>query len=391
MNCTQKLYDISPYATEFRAEVLSCTAVDGSFAVVLDKTLFFPEEGGQSCDVGTLSSAAVRHVSIADGVITHICSQALSGEVGGKIDFARRFRNMQSHSAEHIVSGLIHSRFSYQNVGFHLGADVVTMDYDGYLDENDLRTVETEANRIVYGNKPITAYYPSREELSRLDYRSKKPIDGDVRIVSIPDCDICACCAPHVASTGEIGSIKLLYAERYKGGCRVYMLAGSDAARDYAAKNDILYRLGARLSVPPEQVCDAVERTRSENESLRIEKALLTRNLCAALAAGVPLDAPFYLRLFAADEFPSASLKQLAEAIRARCPDGALFVSLADDTEPNRYQFLLFSSDKRFADVFASFKSTFTVKGGGRPPYYQGTVIAERAQIEAFFERFFTA
>ncbi len=398
MNSTQKLYDASPYATEFRATVLSCAAVNDGFAVILDKTLFFPEEGGQSCDIGTLGGADVRCVSNSDGIITHICSQALSGEVDGKIDFKRRFRNMQNHSAEHIVSGLVHSHFSYQNVGFHLGDDIVTMDYDGFLDESSLRAIEIEANRIVYRNLPITAYYPSHEELSRLDYRSKKTIDGDVRIVSIPDCDVCACCAPHVAMTGEIGSIKLLYAERYKGGCRVYLLAGSDAERDYADKNALLYRLGELLSVPPLCVNEAVERLLSESKTLHIENSLLVRKLCSAFAVVIPFGSRSYVRFFSPDEMPPQALKTLAETAHDRCKTAVFFCEILPDgsddrkqKEMSKYQFLLYSSDSTSCDLFAAFKSAFPVKGGGRPPYYQGTVIAERAQIEAFFERFLTA
>lgn len=393
MICTQKLYDTLPYATEFRATVLSCEPTDSGFAVVLDQTLFFPEEGGQCCDVGTLGGAAVRHVSIDGGVITHICAYPLADEVTGTIDFSRRFRNMQNHSAEHIVSGIVNRRFSYQNVGFHLGADVVTMDYDGFLNEEQLSTIEAEANRIVWKNLPILADYPSREVLETLEYRSKKPIDGAVRIVTIPDCDVCACCAPHVAHTGEIGMIKLLYAERYKGGCRVYLLAGSDAVRDYSEKSAVLYRLGAALSVPPIKVPEALERLLAENDALRVENSKRTHALCAAIVSALPTDRSLWCRIFSSDEFPPHALKALAETAQARCRVAALFCEVGDEvptssgnSSTRRYQFLLYSSDSHLNEVFSEFKSAFAVKGGGRSPCYQGTVIAERGQIEEFFE-----
>ena len=248
---TEKLYDLDAYTTEFTGKVLSCEKSDaGKFAVVLDKTLFFPEEGGQSPDKGVLGGANVLDVQIKDEVITHFTDAPLNEgeEVSGQIDWTHRFSNMQQHSGEHIFSGLVHSRYGYDNVGFHLSDNIVTMDYNGKLTLEQARELEFEANRAIVANLPIKCYYPSSDELAALDYRSKKELTGAVRIVTIPGIDTCACCAPHVRLTGEIGFFKVQSLQKYKGGVRISALCGFRALAEINAKEDVIAEVSDILS-----------------------------------------------------------------------------------------------------------------------------------------------
>ena len=220
---TKKLYDDNAYATTFDAAI---TAVEkdedeGFVWLTLDGTLFFPEEGGQSPDRGTINGLAVTDVQIKNDVIRHKVDMGCArgegdgcepggGETGfsvgatvhGIIDWEYRYRNMQMHTGEHIFSGLVHSIFGYDNVGFHLSDRTATMDYNGKLSELQLNELEERANRVITDNREVNAWYASEEELARMSYRSKKAIDGAVRLVEVDGVDLCACCAPHVRTTG---------------------------------------------------------------------------------------------------------------------------------------------------------------------------------------------
>ena len=239
MDKTIKLYDSHPYDSSFTAHVISCSEMkNGLYDLILDATLFFPEEGGQHADEGTLSysdrenhtllTATVSAVSIQDDIIHHESASLIpvGAEVTGTINFEKRYSNMQNHSGEHILSGLVHSLYGFNNVGFHLSDSEVTADYDGVLTEEDAYRLELEVNRAIQASIPIDCRYPDNQELAALDYRSKKELSGPVRIVTIPGFDICACCAPHVRSTSEIGLFKILSVTSYKGGVRISMLRG---------------------------------------------------------------------------------------------------------------------------------------------------------------------
>ena len=243
---TKKLYYEDSHRKEFKATVLSCeerlTAKgkkDG-YAVVLDQTAFFPEGGGQFGDRGWIDDVEVYDTHEKGGIILHYTKMPVEAgtTVTGKLDFAERFSRMQEHSGEHIVSGIVHRLHGYDNVGFHLGSENTTLDFNGELSEEQLLEVERLANEAVFADLPVQISYPSREELKTLDYRSKIEIEGQVRLVEIPGVDICACCAPHVTHTGEIGMIKFIACDRHRGGCRVTMLAGIRALKDYQEKQD---------------------------------------------------------------------------------------------------------------------------------------------------------
>ena len=258
---TEKLYYLDSHKKEFDAAVAACEAKEKGYAVVLNRTAFFPEGGGQYADTGMLGDAYVSDVQEKEDVIYHMTNRPFSvGEtVHGNIDWDKRFESMQQHTGEHIISGLVHERFGYNNVGFHLGADYCTMDFDGPITKQALKEIELEANKIVYQNLDVEVLYPSKEELGDMEYRSKIEIKGQVRIVRIPGVDTCACCAPHVKKTGEIGNIKLVNMVNYKGGERIYMLCGFRALFDHREKEESVRAISALLCAKDGEIAGAVE------------------------------------------------------------------------------------------------------------------------------------
>ena len=268
---TKKLYDLDSHRRDFSATVLRCDADGERYAVVLDQTLFFPEGGGQPADTGVLGGARVLGVQITPEAIVHYTDAPLTpgAQVRGEIDWPQRFRRMQGHSGEHIISGLIHSEYGFDNVGFHLGEDTITMDYNGELTWPQLMHIEQLANEAVYRNVPIRTEYPSPARLAQMTYRSKLDLTEDVRIVTVEGYDVCACCAPHVSCTGEIGAIKFTSVMRHRGGIRVTILCGSDAETDYREKSAQIAALSAQLSVRQSDVVPAVQRLLDEIQQPR--------------------------------------------------------------------------------------------------------------------------
>ncbi|MBO4284392.1 MAG: alanyl-tRNA editing protein, partial [Clostridia bacterium] len=248
---TEKLYETDGSLFTFSATVLSCERAGDGYAVKLDRTAFFPGGGGQECDVGSLGGIPVSGASTSDGEVIHRTAAPLpvGSVVEGVVDAFVRFPRMQCHTAEHIVSGLIHARYGYDNVGFHLGCDEVTMDFNGELTREQLDEIEDLANRVVYSDVPVTVSFPSPEELPRLSYRSKLDLTENVRLVTVEGVDVCACCAPHVEKTGEIGLVRLLGFIRYKGGVRIRLVAGERALADYRARCRASQEISEMLSV----------------------------------------------------------------------------------------------------------------------------------------------
>lgn len=268
-NLMRKLFYEDITITDFTATVLSCEPAEGDklYKVLLDATAFFPEEGGQSADKGTLNGFPVCDVQIKNDCIYHYVEKPLEAgtTVSGHVDWEQRFDFMQQHSGEHIISGLVHKHFGYNNVGFHLSVNEVTLDFNGELTNEQLLAIEKEANQVVFQNLPIQISYPSKEELTDLAYRSKIEIEGQVRIVTIPGVDVCACCAPHVSHTGSIGLIKIINAQSHRGGVRLNILCGNRALADYNAKQDSVSAISVLLSAKQNLVSDAVNRLKEEN------------------------------------------------------------------------------------------------------------------------------
>ena len=224
---TEKIYEQNAFVIKFEARVLSCAKGKKGFDVVLDRTAFYPEGGGQPYDTGRIEGkdfqtlAKVLEVHQRDGEIIHTCNHPIEPgtQITGVLDWDRRFDLMQQHSGEHIVSGLAHSLWGCENVGFHMGTEAVTIDFDRPLTEQQFAALERTANWHIWEvNLPVEITYPSPEELAHIHYRSKKELAGRVRIVEFPGADCCACCGTHVTYPAQVGLIKLLSMQKFRDG-----------------------------------------------------------------------------------------------------------------------------------------------------------------------------
>ena len=377
---TEKLYDKDAYLKEFTATVTgSFKEENGLFKIVLDKTAFFPEEGGQTPDKGTINDIDVLDVQIKEGVICHYLSMDIpvGTEVKGVIDWEHRYTNMQMHSGEHIFSGLVHREFGYDNVGFHLSDNTATMDYNGKLTKEDILRLEMLANRVIWENRKITASFPSSEELEKLDYRSKGPVNGPVRIVKIEGVDLCACCAPHVRLTGEIGLFKIVSFENYKGGVRLNFLSGKRAFLDYERLNDIEIKLSQSLNVKKEDILSSVDKLLKTAAELEYSNTALRRkeveSLCKNSSSGV---------LFLEKENTDLlrfTMDELKKHLSCVC-----VVFAGNDAEG--YRFLAEYDKEGLNELLEGFKGTFNAKGGGKSGSIQGTLYGKREDIVLFLK-----
>ena len=256
----ERLYDRSSYEKEFTAVVTGCRETKERFAVTLDRTAFFPEGGGQPFDTGTLGNVTVLDVQEIGGEVIHYTDGPLEvgSRVRGVLDWERRFSHMQAHSGEHIITGCIHNRFGYDNVGFHMGKEEITIDFNGVMTEEELDQIEREANRVVFANLPIEVTVPDEETLKHMEYRSKKELSGQVRITVIPGVDVCACCGTHVGRTGEVGIIKVLGMIHYKGGVRISLLCGRRALEHCVKRQKQAAELSALLAAKQDEVVDTL-------------------------------------------------------------------------------------------------------------------------------------
>lgn len=382
MEQTIKLYDADSHLYDFDASVISCEKTDKGFAVVLDKTAFFPEGGGQPADEGTLNGIAVTDVQIKDGVITHTTAVEIpaGSAVKGAVDSEIRFRRMQNHSGEHIVSGLIHKLFGYNNVGFHMGSEDVTLDLDGVLTREDLDKIEMLANRAVYENVNVRAEYPSPEILKDLDYRSKLDLTENVRIVTIEGYDVCACCAPHVNKTGEIGIIKLLDFLKYKGGVRIHMLCGFDALEDYNRRYKNVAAISAKLSAKQAEVYEAVERLSAELSAEKQAAGELKRQLVAMkIAALEPTDGNMVL---VEKDMDMLNLRNLVNEAVQLC--GGICAAFSGSDE-NGYNYIIASKNVPLRAEAKAINAALNGRGGGKDEMIQGSAKASEAEIRAYF------
>lgn len=378
---TEKLYDKDSHLKEFTGTVLSCKKTGEKYTVTLNQTAFFPEGGGQQSDRGYIGGAYISDVQIKNGEILHFADKPLSvGQAYDcKLDFDFRFRNMQNHSGEHIISGIVHRLYGFNNVGFHLGAEM-TMDFDGELTRRQLDEIEDLANKAVYENLPVKAYYPTDEELKQLDYRSKLDLKENVRIVEIKGVDVCACCAPHVKATGEIGVIKILDFEKYKGGVRLIVKCGADALRDYREKYKNVLEISNLLSAKQPTVSSAVVRL---NEQLSAEKAAaaaLKKRLIAEKAAGFEPDTD-KTAVFE-NGLDIKELQLLADVLCKKAGG----IRGAFSGANGGFAFAICGEETTLGEFFTKFKAAFNTRGGGRNGIRQGTVCADRAEIEGLFK-----
>ena len=379
---TEKLYYADPFLKTFTATVLDCQPGKNGFVVTLDRTAFYPEGGGQPADQGTLDGAAVTDVHEKNGVVLHNVDSAveIGKTVTGVIDWARRFDHMQQHSGEHICSGLICGRCHCDNVGFHMGTDMVTIDFNADIPWEELLEIEAQANQYIYEDHPIDIQFHRGAELDAIDYRSKKPLEGDVRIVAFPGADCCACCGTHVLRSGQVGLVKFLSVQKFREGVRIELLCGQRAL-DYLSRTwEQAKTIGQHLSVKPVDAASAVERLEGELSALKMRCAGLEEAVFAGIAAE---QAGKGNALLFQPPMKPDSVRKLADAVSKTC--GGLAAVFAG--EGSHYAYALGRADGQ--DISAAVKALNGVlhgRGGGRNGFAQGSVEAAQSAIEAFFK-----
>ena len=380
---TEKLYYLDSHLFEFEATVLAAREEKRGWEIVLDRTAFFPEGGGQPADTGMIGPARVLDVHEREGEIRHLCDRELaSGTYACAVDKEQRLRRMQNHSGEHVFSGLTHQKYGAENVGFHMAADCMTIDFDKELSFEQLSEIEYEANLAVRANIPVRTFYPSPEELKVLEYRSKKELAGAVRIVEIAGIDRCACCAPHVRATGEIGAIKLLTAERHRGGVRLSLICGMDALDDYRRKQDSAAAISALLSAKRDEIAPAVERL-LESEAKLKERASILGMRCAAMRAEAIAPTEGNICLF--DEgLSEAAARELVNRLTEKT-GGVAALFLADGA--GQWRYIIGSRRVDLRSAAKAINAGVSGRGGGRPEMIQGSAAASEQEIASFFER----
>ena len=378
---TKKLYDIDAYQTTFEAKVVSCIEKEGGlFEMILDQTLFFPEEGGQTPDKGTLNGMEVFDVQIKKDTIIHTVAQSLKeGKVvKGEIDWQHRFFNMQQHSGEHIFSGLAYKKFGYHNVGFHLSNQIVTMDFDGVFTEDEIQEMEWAVNEAIVANVEIKTGYPSKEELANLEYRSKIEIDGDIRIVEVTGYDICACCAPHVHRTGEIGMFKIQSVQNHRGGVRISFLCGFRALEEYRKKSQIISELTGILTTNQETLAENVVKLKTQTQSLKTKLDIAKQTNLENKIETIPAEQENVL-LFERD-IDTPVMRNIVNKLVEK-HEGICGVFVGSDEEG--YNFIVGSKKVDCRQVATKMREELGARGGGSAAMVQGSVMREMEEIKA--------
>ena len=423
---TKKLYDEDAYCREFRARVLSCKRLpDGSRNLI--QSAFFPEAGGQSCDTGWVwqegaSPLRVSQVRLQDGILIHTIveqadpryegevapgreeqvaprheKQAAPGhegqvfqagaEVFAKLDFEDRYDKMQQHTGEHIFSGLVNRRYGYHNVGFHLGDDEVTMDFDGRLEEEQIRELEEVANRIIRQNLPVTASFPSAEEQERLTWRSKKEIDSEsLRLVTIPGVDVCACCAPHVKRTGEVNLLKVESFQNYKKGTRIFLCCGERAYHLFQKEHRMVRALAQECTTSYENLPDRFHQMQQEILQWKLRASGQMEELLSYRIQELPERGESLLLFLKEGEEEGSLLRKAANQLMQR---GAVLCAVFSRKAEGGFSFVIGSPQNRANECLQKMKEAFAVRGGGSPEMVQGSVQETTEQeLEAFFSGF---
>ena len=377
---TEKLFYEDPFLKEFSATILDCREEKGQWVVTLDRTAFYPEGGGQPADHGTLGNVRVFDTKEKNGEILHFCEGPLkAGEtVQGVIDWTRRFDFMQQHSGEHIVSGILCGKFGCDNVGFHIGHELVTIDFNAELSTEDVLFVENLANQYIWEDRAIQIQWPSPAQLEAMEYRSKKALSGAVRIVSWPGADCCACCGTHVRSSGQVGMVKLISCQKFRDGVRIEMAAGGRAlkwANQMAGQNT---RVSQLLSAKPGETAAAVERLQKDLYALRgrvaeLEEGDFVRKAEALAGKG---DA-----LLVEGPMSGESLRKLCGLVKEKCGGRCAVFAGADGA----FQYAIGQDGGDLRGLAKALNERLNGRGGGKPEFVQGSVKASEAEIRAFF------
>ncbi len=378
---TRKLYYEDCHLQEFSAVVTSCEEAENGFWVTLDQTAFYPEGGGQACDIGTLGDVRVLDVQERGESVCHLCDAPLSvgSAVRGNICWERRFDLMQQHTGEHLLSGLIHDRFGYHNNGFHVGTELMEVDFDGPVSWDDLMELERAANELVWKNLPVNCYIPSPEELSHIAYRTKRDLPWPVRIVEIPGGDTCACCGIHVGSTGEVGMIKIISCVKFHSGIRLEMVCGG---RAYGYMNRIFEQnreISRLLSAKMTDTAAATEKLQQAYSLEKFRAAGLEKKVWETVAQGYEGRENV---LHFAEDLTGGGVRELADKIASVCTGYAVVLSGNDETG---YQFCIISQTTPIKEMGAKMVQMLNGRGGGKDYAFQGSLKATQTEILRFF------
>lgn len=380
-----ELFYRDEYAREFDAEVISCQKGKKGYEVVLSDTAFYPEGGGQPADRGTLEQVNVLDVKRRNGEILHITDAPLEPgmTVHGVLDWERRFDHMQQHSGEHILSGLVHAQFGYDNVGFHMNDEVVTVDFNGPITWEEAMELEDKVNAYIWTDAESRELYPSEEELKAMDYRSKIELKGKVRLVEYPGADLCACCGTHVAHTGEIGLMKILSVSRHKDGVRMEMLFGGRAMKDYDRKHLLNTEFSCRLFAKPYETGEALQRVLDEMNAMKFRMQAMNERYYAMRATSIPVGEPVIF--FNEPGMSMVEIRKFCDYLISKGKVKTAMIISPKDKESVNY--VMGSADLNMRDVGKLLNEELHGRGGGRPEMVQGSFQAEADAVEQAFRQ----
>ena len=380
---TRKIFYEDPMCREFSARVTGCEKTEKGFEVTLDATAFYPEGGGQAGDRGSFGGAAVLDTREIDGKIVHLCDAPLTvgAEVEGRLDWARRFDLMQQHTGEHILSGLIHKHLGLHNVGFHMGAELVEVDFDGQIPPEMLAQIEKEANEAVWADLPVKCWVPDPEELKNVTYRSKRELPWPVRIVQIPGFDSCACCGVHTVTTGSVGIIKVISCVKFHQGVRLEMVCGRRAYEYLAAAFEENRKVSQAFSAKLLETGAAALKVKEQLAAEKFRAAGLEKQVFAQIAESYANQKDV---VHFADGLQPAAVRELAEKISAVCEG---FAAVFSGTDSEGYSYCLASRTEDLRGLNKALTEALCGRGGGKPQFQQGSVRATKAEIEEFFAK----
>ena len=380
MELTEKLYDKNAFIRAFEAQVLSCEQEGKRYAVVLSKTAFFPEGGGQGADKGSLGGVPVEDVQEKAGVIYHYVRQPLNGEVQGVLDWQTRFDRMQNHSGEHVLSGIIHRHTGADNISFSLTDTETTLAFNTSLNADLLAQVEKEANQAVFENRAITAAYPEKEQLKNMEYRSKLALSEHVRIVEIEGIDRCACCAPHCAATGQIGLIKIIGAEPYKGGTKLWIVCGMRALAHHAMLLEQAKAISHLLCAKMDTIGSAVERLHGAKEGAEYALVALRREAIQRAVEAVEATPGDYAAFC---EFKGDDLRLFAESLKEKI--GGV-IAVLEGGESEGYRYVITTREGDIQAYVQRANAALNGRGGGRGQMARGSFSAGEKEIREYFK-----
>lgn len=384
---TIKLYDKNAYLNQFDSKVVSCIkSDDGKYELELSQTAFFPTSGGQSGDIGYIEDTCVFETKYKDKeetIIVHVVDKPfnIGVTVACKLDFEKRYRKMQNHTGEHIISALVHNKYGFENVGFHLSNNFFTCDYNGEISLEDLKTLECEVNSIIYKMKNVTTYYPDKSILPSIEYRSKKELLNEVRIVEIEGVDKCACCAPHVKNTGEIGIFKILDAIKYKGGIRLTCKCGYDAFEDYKSRLEMEREIGKELSSPSNELYSSVHALKDTIVKNRIQISSLKNKIIDLIVETTPFDEEISVKYV--EGFGTDYLRLLCNKIISKTNG----ICLAISENGQFYSFVCTSKSFDLLTIKDKLLNSLGGKCGGSKNMIQGNLQSSKDDIISWFTK----